>query len=128
MSSGAGAGPEVTVPPKYPGSETLRGGGSARRKCALCLGIKTGTYRAEELYECDCHLLIVVPDVPEAGAPGPHKLVEVGGNNGGAHQAHPPYTPDQHSSYIAQVFCCVLTIPYKYLQQKKLQIQILLNF
>ena len=35
------------------------------------------------------YLLIVVPDVPEAAAPGPHKEVEVGRNNGRAHQAHP---------------------------------------
>jgi len=42
------------------------------------------------------HLLIVVPDVPEVGAPGPHELLEVGRYNARAHQAHPPCstTPD----------------------------------
>ena len=38
----------------------------------------------------EAHLLIVVPDVPEAGAPGPHELLEVGRHNARAHQAHPP--------------------------------------
>jgi hypothetical protein len=47
------------------------------------------------------YLLIVVPDVPEAGAPRPHELLEVGRHNAGTHQAHPPYHPPTSDILLA---------------------------
>ena len=51
MSSGAGAGPKWRLRQNTQAPKPWEGGGdSARRKCALFLGIKTGTYRARVVW------------------------------------------------------------------------------